>query len=128
MTLFRKGLIRYYTHGIWYGIALLISLYFMMAVQDNIFWLKIACVYVMRTKLRMDKYVIWFIFALFSLPACENFVIDAFKTHAANLEWNNIGQIGLVTATTEKLGEAGNKTYFGLFLLSAAAFAHVSAK
>jgi len=128
MTLFRKGLIRYYTHGVVYGIALMISLYYMSVVQDYTFWLKTACVFAMRVKLGMDKYLIWLIFALFSLPACENFVFDAIKTHAANLEWNNLGQIGLVTATTEKLGEAGNKTYFGLFLLMAAYFAHVSAK
>jgi hypothetical protein len=77
MTLFRKGLVRYYTHGIWYTFALIISLNYMAAASPG-YWvhLKVLTVFLMRIKLGMDKYLIWTIFVLFSMPECENFFCD----------------------------------------------------
>jgi hypothetical protein len=81
MTLFRKGLIRYYTHGLWYTGALFMSLYYMTSAMPGYwFWCKIATVFSMRVKLGMDKYVIWVIFAIFNIPECEQFFVDAVKS------------------------------------------------
>ena len=68
MTLFRKGLIRWKSHAFWYGIALVLSYnYIRMANPGFYFWAKVLAVFGMRVKLRMDKYVIWLIFAIFSM-------------------------------------------------------------
>lgn len=84
MTLFRKGLIRYYTHAVFYTGALFISLYYMIATMESIFWFKLVAVFGMRVKLRMDKYLIWFIYSMFSLPECEKKVLEVFKYLANN--------------------------------------------
>lgn len=69
MTLNRKGLIRHYTHAIWYTAALVMCLFHMYNTYNGwTFWAKCVGVYIMRVKLRMNKYVIWNIFVWGSLP------------------------------------------------------------
>lgn len=145
MTLFRKGLIRYYTHAVVYTTALVMSLYYMTAACPGIFWFKICCVFGMRVKLRMDKYLIWFIYCMFSIPECENKFINVFALLLNNqghkIGWStfsgfsspdwkqlNLTADTVVAATAQKLQElegTGNKAVFGLFLLMAGFCVHI---
>ena len=69
MTLFRKGLIRDYTHGFWYTLALFVSMaYIRNAIPGYWFWAKILMAFVMRVKFAANKYLGWVIFAVISLP------------------------------------------------------------
>lgn len=79
MTLFRKGLIRDYSHGLWYTSALIISLAYMhTAIPGYWFWLKIFIVFGMRVKFGTDKYIGWMIYGLISMPDFENLLIEHF--------------------------------------------------
>jgi len=72
MTLNRKGLIRHYTHAIWYTAALILCLFHMWnTYQSMCFFAKVALVYIMRVKLRMNKYLIWNIVVWGSLPETQ---------------------------------------------------------
>ena len=72
MTLFRKNLIRYYTHGLVYTACLVLSLNFIkVAHPEFLFWGKVCAAFLVRTQLRMNKYVIWTIFMVVSLPSVE---------------------------------------------------------
>lgn len=61
MTLYRKALVEKTTHGLFYSIALLISYFHIFRLHnwDPIFFGKIALVFVLRTQLRVNKYVLW---------------------------------------------------------------------
>ena len=49
MTLFRKGLIRWYTHATWYSIALILSWVVMYKSTSGIwFWIKVATAFYLR--------------------------------------------------------------------------------
>lgn len=79
MTLFRKGLIRHWTHAFWYSLALGVSLITMYLHVGGIwFWIRILAVYLMRVKLRMDKYVIWVLFAAVSMPVVQHNIFQKF--------------------------------------------------
>lgn len=62
----------------------------------------------MRVKLRMDKYVIWTIFCAFSVPECENTVINVFShffnNQANKIDWNNL--VGFGSAAWSKVHAA----------------------
>jgi hypothetical protein len=67
MTLFKKGLIRWYTHAIVYSACLLLSLYYMMISIGSIFFLtSVLCVYFLRLY-KIDKYVLW---TLYTATGC----------------------------------------------------------
>jgi hypothetical protein len=90
MTLFRKGLINWYSHAAWYTACLMLSQYHMSTVFD-IWWLgKIVLCFLARTKLRMNKYLIWSIFCLVSSPwgqavwTQQTLNYDMYKDFAAN--------------------------------------------
>ena len=69
MTLFRKGLIRDYTHGFWYTLALIISFaYVRTAIPGYWFWAKVLMAFILRVKFGCDKYVGWVIFTTISMP------------------------------------------------------------
>lgn len=77
MTLFRKGLIRDYTHGFWYTLALIISFaYIRSAIPGYLFWMKILMTFGLRVKFGFDKYLGWVIFAIVSLPQVETFFFN----------------------------------------------------
>jgi hypothetical protein len=69
MTLFRKGLIRDYTHGFWYTLALVVSIaYIRTAIPIWWFWAKILIAFGLRVKMGANKYLCWVIFGIASLP------------------------------------------------------------
>jgi len=74
MTLFRKGLIRWYTHAFWYTFALTLGHAFIMYSLGNLayaFYAKIACMFALRVNFGLGKYTIWTIFMIISLPTVE---------------------------------------------------------
>ena len=78
MTLFRKGLIRYTTHGIWYTICLGISMYHILLNFPSVWFVaKVAIAFAARCNFRMNKYVIWTAFVFVSIPAVEIELFDA---------------------------------------------------
>lgn len=60
MTLFRKGLIAWYWHAIGYTLCLVISMFHVFHVHDNLpFFVVCVCVFVLRVVLRVNKYALW---------------------------------------------------------------------
>ena len=70
MTLYRKGLITEAAHAFWYTTCLLFSLWHIfLNCGDGLFIAKLIGAYYLRTELKMNKYILWLTFALFSIPA-----------------------------------------------------------
>ena len=86
MTLFRKGLIRWYTHASWYSLALIMSWMVMYNTLPLYFWAKIAACFHARVNMRMGKYKIWIVYAIFSLPIVENTIFGEFEAYRANMQ------------------------------------------
>mmetsp|Transcript_12514 Transcript_12514/g.43791 ORF Transcript_12514/g.43791 Transcript_12514/m.43791 type:complete len:448 (-) Transcript_12514:214-1557(-) len=90
MTLFRKGLIRYYSHGVWYAGCLVLSLYHMhlaMASEGGAaaaqwFWCKVLAAFALRVKYGWSKYAIWSAFVLVSMPAVEAVLLETVQAVA----------------------------------------------
>lgn len=75
MTLVKKGLIKWYSHGLWYTACLILSLYHMrLAFPDPVHWYKIAFAFLLRTKFGINKYILWTSFVIFSIPEVETWV------------------------------------------------------
>jgi hypothetical protein len=132
MTLYRKGLITNYTHGIWYTGCLLTSAFHILRAFPG-YWFpaKILIVFMLRITLRdrVSKYVLWAGFCLLSSPWGESFVAIAQPTAINYLEhsqhlWQNVqlghenvnlaSSLGLVAllgmgyvANNKKEGQAG---------------------
>ena len=90
MTLFRKGLIRWYTHAAWYIIALLLAWIVMFNSMPLVFWAKVAFCFHLRVNVRMDKYKIWLLYAIVSLPIVEHTIASEFASYTSNMhssEW-----------------------------------------
>jgi hypothetical protein len=68
MTLFRKGLIEWYSHAFWYTTCLILSQMQMYRVFGAVFFAKILVLFLLRIKLRMNKYLIWALFSLSHTP------------------------------------------------------------
>ena len=80
MTLFRKGLIRWYSHLFWYTVALVLSFNYMrIAIPGYFFWFKVLVCFLLRVKGGMNKYHIWHIYILFSIPDVESVVFHQVK-------------------------------------------------
>eukprot|EP00040_Diaphanoeca_grandis_P038863 m.257555 g.257555 ORF g.257555 m.257555 type:complete len:460 (-) comp35410_c0_seq1:130-1509(-) len=77
MTLFRKGLIRHWSHGFWYTLALVLSFNVIHALHGGVwFWTRIVTCALLRIKRRWNKYVIWTLFVLVSLPSVEKQIFN----------------------------------------------------
>lgn len=83
MTLFRKGLIRWYSHVFWYLVALYLSGFYVLYTKDLWFWVRILTAFHLRIHHRFSKYVIWTLFAIVSTPMVENFLFSHFDTYKA---------------------------------------------
>jgi len=59
MTLYRKGLVAYYTHAIVYSACLVLSLYAMALVLPLSFWVATLVPFAVRVRFRWSKYGIW---------------------------------------------------------------------
>jgi hypothetical protein len=115
MTLFRKGLIRDYTHGFWYTLALVVSIaYIRTAIPIWWFWAKILIAFGLRVKLGANKYLCWVIFGIASLPLVEKNILDLYKDNKS--ENNLMDRTGTMPMA------------IGLFLLTGMTFAIIEAK
>ena len=73
MTLFRKNLIKWYTHALWYGICLFLSTFqiLYLAPSAPLFIARTLVAFLLRIKLRWNKYVIWALYAGTALITLE---------------------------------------------------------
>lgn len=123
MTLFRKGLIRYYSHGVWYTGCLILSLWHMQQCAAATaggalwFWGRVGFAFALRLNTRMSKYAIWSIFVLLSMPVVENAVFEtvqavsgfaavtstlaAMGTHISNLRAFKLSEMAQMPAMPE---------------------------
>lgn len=75
MTLYRKGVITELSHAFWYTACLVVSLFHIFRNCGNaMFIAKLAGAYLLRTNLRMNKYVLWLAFAVLSVPEVEEHI------------------------------------------------------
>ena len=86
MTLFRKGLIRWYTHMIWYMIALVFSFTVMFFSLPLIFWAKIFVCFNLRVNAGLSKYTIWVMYAICSLPIVENVIFREIENYRSTMQ------------------------------------------
>ena len=93
MTLFRKGLIRWYSHVFWYLVALVLSGSFVIYMQGAWFWLRVATAFHLRINHRMSKYLIWTLYVIVSLPIVENFIFQHFDTYK-NVAFDHVNSSG----------------------------------
>jgi hypothetical protein len=76
MTLYRKSVITYVSHGLWYSLCLVISFYHIVRlIGTPMNYLKLSLVYTLRTKFHVSKYILWIAFSAASVPAVEQLVI-----------------------------------------------------
>jgi hypothetical protein len=89
MTLYRKGLISDKTHGFFYTTCLVISMFHIFLNNFNILFLgKLACCFVLRTKFRLNKYVMWTGFVLACLPQFEEALLSNFTQFLTESQLN----------------------------------------
>lgn len=75
MTLYRKSLITYASHGLWYSLCIFISFFHIIRLCGGItFSIKLSLVYFLRTRMQINKYAIWICFSILSIPQVEQFV------------------------------------------------------
>jgi len=77
MTLKRKGLIRWQSHAFWYGLALVLSLYYMYIAKGFYFFVWAAAAFTARLNLTVSKYMIWLWFAVLWY-ASESFAVEKY--------------------------------------------------
>jgi hypothetical protein len=88
MTLYRKGVITEVSHGFWYTVCLLISMFHIFRnCGDAMFIAKLGAAYILRTDFKVDKYVLWLGFAALSVPA----VTDLIMTKLLEITGDNFG-------------------------------------
>jgi len=86
MTLFRKGLIPWFGHGIIYSSCLLLSVsHMIIAFPSLIFWLKVVVAYILRTQLKMNKYLVWTLFILTAYPGISSIIPTQISTDVFSL-------------------------------------------
>ena len=89
-TLFRKGLVRWYTWTIGYSVALLASFIVIFKLTSGVwFWIKVATAFYIRVNTRIDKYKIWIVFSLLSLPVVENMLFAELEAYQASMQTSN---------------------------------------
>lgn len=79
MTLYRKGLIAYYTHAFWYSICLIFSAsnYLLLVPSASFFLFAVFCAYILRVVFRLNKYFIWTLFSICCNPLFLRAVAEA---------------------------------------------------
>ena len=76
MTLYRKSVISYFSHGMWYSFCLVISFFHIMRLCGSpMTYMKLSLVYALRTKMRVNKYILWIGFAIATVPQVEEVLI-----------------------------------------------------
>lgn len=76
MTLYRKSIITELSHAFWYTVCLIISLYHIFSSCGSPFFFgKLSAAYLLRTELKLNKYILWTGFALLSFPGVEEAIL-----------------------------------------------------
>ena len=89
MTLYRKGLITDSTHGFFYTTCLVISMFHIFRNNFNLLFLgKLGCCFILRTKFRLNKYVMWTGFCLACLPQFEEALFSTFNEFLTDSQMN----------------------------------------
>ena len=90
-TLFRKGLVRWYTWTIGYAVALLASFIVIFKLTCGIwFWVKIASAFYVRVNTKVSKYLIWIAFGIMSLPIVEDTLFKELRAYQASMRTQDI--------------------------------------
>ena len=83
MTLYRKQLIKWYSHAFWYTACLVLSTFHMLVLAPSapVFIAKTMAAFLLRTQLRWNKYLIWALYAACSFITVEQFMgaVDALQ-------------------------------------------------
>ena len=96
-TLFRKGLVRWYTWTIGYAVALLASFIVIFKLTCGIwFWIKIASAFYVRVNTKVSKYLIWVAFGILSLPIVENTLFEELQAYQASMRSQDIPLISQI--------------------------------
>jgi hypothetical protein len=88
MTLYRKSIISYRAHAIWYTLCLIISIYhiFNNCMRTNtLFIIKLSFVYCMRLKYGISKYILWCIFLIMGLPIINNYIHEQYYNYTSRI-------------------------------------------
>ena len=119
MTLFRKGLIKNYSHAGWYSFCLILSIFHIFRMNSFSFWypFKIMIAFQARTKLRINKYYLWISFVVLSIPTIENFIWKRVVDNLASADMHKLQ--GFSTTEFSMTGLSGLSTKAGLGLETA---------
>eukprot|EP01130_Rhizamoeba_saxonica_P004463 TRINITY_DN1823_c0_g1_i1.p1 TRINITY_DN1823_c0_g1~~TRINITY_DN1823_c0_g1_i1.p1 ORF type:complete len:296 (+),score=14.27 TRINITY_DN1823_c0_g1_i1:50-937(+) len=75
MTLYRKSIISWITHGVVYTLCLVISISYMLVIYPTpMFLVKAFAAFLVRWKLGVNKYLIWSVFALCHMEVVQELV------------------------------------------------------
>lgn len=86
MTLYRKSIISEVSHAFWYSVCLIISLYHIFSdCGSPFFFAKLSAAYLLRTEMKLNKYVLWAGFALLSFPEVEHAILNKSQEFIAGL-------------------------------------------
>jgi hypothetical protein len=87
MTLKRKSLIRSRTHFLWYSLALVLSLLYILKAKGIIFFVSVIALFALKVKFDMNKYLMWGLFtlAVYGLEAYGSSAIAGFTGTAAGV-------------------------------------------
>jgi len=72
MTLKRKGFIRWYTHALWYSVALACSFYYMWVALGTSFFVYSAAAFFFRVVFGTNKYILWTGYAFLIYSTIDN--------------------------------------------------------
>jgi len=111
MTLHRKGLIRWQTHAAVYGICLFMSgAYILSVMRSWAFFGAVLAAFIVRTQLRVSKYIIWIAFAfswVFGVQAI--YVLSSCTAAYALLKLNEPGLGSVSPAEHEAVVQAAKR-------------------
>ena len=75
MTLFRKGLIKWYSHAFWYTLALVMSWSVFLTHMNTVFYMTKMCMaFYLRVNFGLSKYIIWTLYGISALPSVEKYM------------------------------------------------------
>ena len=123
MTLFRKGLIHNYSHAGWYSFCLVVSLFhiFHMYHFEAGYPFKILCAFLLRTKLRVNKYVLWILFVIISVPAIEEHLYKIVVDNLSQADIHKLKPFGTPSFQSFHFGTSWDATDRGTTMLASAA-------
>ena len=86
MTLYRKSIITEVSHAFWYSVCLIVSLYHIFSdCGSPFFFAKLSAAYLLRTEMKLNKYVLWVGFAFLSFPSMEQAILTKSQEFIAGL-------------------------------------------